>query len=834
LDKDLDDVNFLEKIKIQQRNWIGRSEGAEIEFRIKNQESRIKVFTTRPDTLFGVTYVVLAPEHEFISKIKNQNEKSQFKIENWEEVNKYIEESRKKTEMERTEAGKEKTGVELKGIKAINPANGEEVPVWIADYVLADYGTGAVMAVPAHDERDFEFAKKYNLSRKNVILPAQVGVVSFHSVDQKIDTTAIINEKETSILNAEEVYVGSGQMRNSGNFEGMDNEEAKWKITETVGGKKITKFKLRDWVFSRQHYWGEPIPVVFCDSCAKRKYKVIVIHGFRSDSKKWWIPWIKGQLEKLGHTVEIPDLPNPEEPSVEEQADFVIKNFKIDKDTILVGHSLGGAVTLRILEKIKIKVARAIFVDPAIRPKFNDKERAPLLKAHSWKFDFKNIKKKASHFTVLADADYFTIPKDQLDELASALDADYITSKPNLAHYKNEKEPEILKIFENFGYVPVPEKDLPIKLPNVEKYQPTDTGESPLASMSKWVNTKCPECGGHARRETDTMPNWAGSSWYYLRYLDPKNKKALVDPKKLNYWSDVSSDLAPSAYNLKPAPVDWYNGGMEHTTLHLLYSRFWHKFLFDIGVVPTHEPYNKRTSHGLVLAEGGVKMSKSKGNVINPDKIVETFGADSLRVYEMFMGPFDQAIAWSTDGLVGVRRFLEKVWRVGERIKNKELRIKGENQKINLENLVHKTVKKVGEDIESMRFNTAISSMMICANEMDSMESVPKELFELYLKILSPFAPHIAEELWSQMGNKNLIAEEKWPTYDPKKIIDEEVSVIVQVNGKVRGQFKASPDISEEEAIGMAKLLPDVKKWLDGKEIKKSFFVKGRLINLVV
>jgi leucyl-tRNA synthetase len=571
---DLDKLpKWPEGVKEAQRNWIGKSEGAEIDFKIVDADTTITVFTTRADTLFGVTYVVLAPEHPLIQTFDT-------KIQNYEEVVNYISSVKDKSDIDRTNAKKEKTGVKLEGVFAINPANNEQVPVWVADYVLANHGTGAVMAVPAHDERDFEFAQKYNLPMIDMPL---------------VDVQEIVNQ---------------------------------------VGGKLVSKYKIKDWVFSRQRYWGEPIPVIHCEKC---------------------------------------------------------------------------------------------------------------------------------------------------------------------------------------GVVAVPEQDLPVTLPDVSSYAPTGTGESPLANITEWVNTACPTCGGAAKRETNTMPQWAGSSWYYLRYIDPQNNNELVAKDKEKDWMNV----------------DVYVGG-DHATRHLIYARFWHKFLFDIGNVSTEEPFPRLEFLGFILAHDGQKMSKSKGNVINPDKIVETFGADSLRVYEMFMGPFDQAIAWSTDGLVGVRRFLEKVWRVGERIKNKELRIKGENQKINLENLVHKTVKKVGEDIESMRFNTAISSMMICANEMDSMESVPKELFELYLKILSPFAPHIAEELWSQMGNKNLIAEEKWPTYDPKKIIDEEVSVIVQVNGKVRGQFKASPDISEEEAIGMAKLLPDVKKWLDGKEIKKSFFVKGRLINLVV
>ncbi|MDD5344292.1 MAG: leucine--tRNA ligase, partial [Smithella sp.] len=571
LDKDLDLVDYPERVKIQQRNWIGKSEGSEIVFKIKiakqmlfhgshsnlnmvnepniayaekstaSQSFKIKVFTTRADTLFGATYVVLAPEHPLVTKFLGQ-------VKNKKEVEEYIKKAKKKSEIERTADEKEKTGVELKGIKAINPANDEEVPVFIADYVLPDYGTGAIMAVPAHDERDFAFAKKYNLPIRQVI------------------TDADLLEGEPK-----DFYDGEGILiHSSKQFDYMGSEEARKKITEFVGGKIVTKFKLRDWVFSRQRYWGEPIPLVNCEKC---------------------------------------------------------------------------------------------------------------------------------------------------------------------------------------GLVPVPDKDLPIKLPEVKSYKPTDTGESPLASISKWVNTKCPKCGGKAKRETDTMPNWAGSSWYYLRYTDPKNNKIFADKKKLKYWT----------------PIDWYNGGMEHTTLHLLYSRFWHKFLYDLKLVPTVEPYQKRTSHGMILGEGGVKMSKSLGNVVNPDDIVKTYGADTLRVYEMFMGPFEEAVAWSTESIIGSRRFIEKVWRIAEKIAKQQL-FHGSHSNLNvvhepniayaekssasqsLKKLLHKTIKKVSEDIENMRFNTAISAMMILATEMEKVENINAEYYKKFLQILAPFAPHITEKIWSDLG----------------------------------------------------------------------------------
>ena len=577
LDKDLDETDFLEKIKIQQRNWIGRSEGAEIDFNLKtgklNSDKKIKVFTTRPDTLFGVTYVVLAPEHEYVNDLI-------VSAQNKNEIEKYIKDSKIKSEIERTDMKTEKTGVELEGVRAINPVNNEEVPVYVADYVLADYGTGAVMAVPAHDERDFAFAKKYGLEIREIKL------------------------------------------------------EDKQEMTRKYG-TAVTKFKLRDWIFSRQRYWGEPIPVVHCPTC---------------------------------------------------------------------------------------------------------------------------------------------------------------------------------------GIVPVPEKELPIKLPKVKNYEPTQTGESPLAGIEKWVNTKCPNCKGKAKRETDTMPNWAGSSWYYLRYMDPKNNTAFAGKKALKYWNQV----------------DWYNGGMEHTTLHLLYSRFWHKFLFDQGLVPTSEPYKKRTSHGMILAEGGEKMSKSKGNVVNPDDIVKTVGADTLRVYEMFMGPFDQAIAWDTNNIAGSRRFLERVWKLQEKVIKKSDKNTVKKTDTKIEILIHKTIKKVTEDIEEMRFNTAISSMMILLNEMEKEENLSKENYETFLQLLAPFAPHITEEIWSNLKNKKSIHLSVWPKYDEKKLIESKVNIIIQINGRVRGSVEIDINENEEIVKSLSINKPEIKKWLEGKEIRKTIFIKGKVLNLVI
>ncbi len=564
LDKDLDDADYSESIKIQQRNWIGKSEGALIKFPISDSQFSIDIFTTRPDTLFGATYMVFAPEHRLVQDLKSQ-------ITNFDEVEKYINDTKKKTEIERMMEGKEKTGVELKGIKAVNPANKEEIPIFAADYVMVQYGTGAIMAVPAHDQRDFEFAKKFNLP-----------IVEADLVD-------------------------------------MDE------VIEKVKGKKTIKYNLRDWVFSRQRYWGEPIPIIHCDKC---------------------------------------------------------------------------------------------------------------------------------------------------------------------------------------GPVPVPEDELPVELPDVKDYKPTDSGDSPLANVEEWMNVKCSKCSRNAKRETDVMPNWAGSSWYYLRYTDPRNGKAFADKKNLKYWT----------------PVDWYNGGMEHTTLHLLYSRFWHKFLYDIKKVPTSEPYQRRTSHGIILAEGGEKMSKSKENVINPDDIVEKFGADTLRLYEMFMGPFDQAIAWSTDNMIGVRRFLEKVWRLQEKVID---------SKNNSETLLHKTIKKVNEDIETMKFNTAVSAMMILVNELENEKEVPKEVFETFLVLLAPFAPHTAEELWEKLGNSNSILSMKWPEYDSSKTVKDKAQIAVQVDGKVRAIIDISTDENEENIKEKALLDENVKKWTKDKEIKKVLYVNGKIVSIV-
>ena len=605
---DLEKVNFWEKIKAQQVNWIGRSYGAEIDFPVENSNKKISVFTTRTDTLFGATALVIAPEHKIISDLKSQ-------VANFEEVKKYIEKSKNKTEFERTKLEKEKTGVPLKGVSVINPINEEKIPVWVGDYVVGTYGRGAVMVVPAHDKRDYDFAQKYNLPIRQVIMPIKTG-------------------KNTDSGKSKEVFVGYGKLVNSGQFNGLNSEGAIGKITDWLEkknlGRKTVQYKLRDWVFSRQHYWGEPIPIIHCQKC---------------------------------------------------------------------------------------------------------------------------------------------------------------------------------------GVVPVPEKDLPVELPYIEKYQPTGTGQSPLSAISDWVNTKCPQCGGPAKRETDTMPNWAGSNWYFMRYCDPQNHKELADSKKLKYWM----------------PINWYNGGMEHTTLHLLYSRFIYKFLYDIGISPSLEPYERRTSHGMVLAEDGRKMSKSFGNVISPDEIIKKFGADTLRIYEMFMGPFDQAISWNTQGVKGVLRFLEKLWRlVLSCSKNKK------NSGKEITAAVHKLNKKIDQDLERVKFNTAIAAFMEFTNfALANKKNVGQSVIERTLILLAPLAPHLTEELWHFLGHKDSVHNQKWPKYDKELVKEKKITLIVQINGKVREKMAAEAGISEEEAKKIALESKKIKKYLKGKEVKRIIFVPDKLINIV-
>ena len=598
---DLEDVDYIERVKIQQRNWIGRSTGAEVDFKTTEGDT-LTVYTTRPDTLFGATYMVISPEHPMIEQWAD-------KLNNIEDIRAYREEAARKSDFERTELNKDKTGVKLDGVAAINPVNGKQIPIFVSDYVLMGYGTGAIMAVPAHDDRDWEFAKKFGCE-----------IIEVVSGGEDVQKAAFTAKDETGIL------------VNSDFLNGKTVKDAIPAMIEWLGEKGIghakVQYKLRDWVFSRQRYWGEPIPIVKCDKC---------------------------------------------------------------------------------------------------------------------------------------------------------------------------------------GYVALPEDQLPLELPNVTSYEPTDNGESPLAHMTDWVNTTCPCCGGPAKRETDTMPQWAGSSWYFLRYMDPHNDKALASPEALKYWS----------------PVDWYNGGMEHTTLHLLYSRFWHKFLYDIGVVPTKEPYAKRTSHGMILGENGEKMSKSRGNVVNPDEIVDTYGADTMRLYEMFIGDFEKAAPWSPKSIKGCRRFLERVWALADKVQD------GDTYSEQHEVLMNRTIKKVGEDADNLKANTAIAALMTMLNEFYD-KGVNKAEYKTFLALLNPFAPHITEELWQQMGETGLLSVAPWPTYDEAKTVESMVELAIQVNGKLKCTIKLAVDADKQTAIDTALAEEKVQHAIEGKQIVKQIVVPGKIVNLVV
>ena len=789
LDKDLDDVDYLEKIKIQQRNWIGKSEGSEINFEIIADESffsgprtrgtgagarpfektsigLISIFTTRADTIFGATYVVLAPEHELVKKLRHQ-------IQNWDEVEKYIQSVNKKTEMERTAEDKEKTGVELKGIKAINPASGEEIPVWIADYVLASYGTGAIMAVPAHDERDFAFAKKYELPIRQVIMPYKLDSnnpprAGKENTKRNIVHVILRNPKNKTVLVEYLKGENWGDIKPKnfiiGGIEGNESEvEASIREIKEETGYINVKFIQKIPLEVQAEFFAAHKDVNRVVQVHTLVFDIIdekQVEISEEEKKLHDLKWI--QEKNVFDTISIPDDKMTWRYLYEGGFAF------IDNGIVINSEKFNGKLSNEIIKEI------TEFVGGKIVTKY---------KLRDWIFSRQR----------------------------------YWGEPIPIVHCKK------------CGYVPVPEKDLPIILPKVKSYVPTDNGESPLAIISKWVNTTCPKCKGEAKRETDTMPNWAGSSWYFLRYTDPKNKKELASKKSLSYWMKKG--------------VDWYNGGMEHTTLHLLYSRFWHKFLYDLKIVPTSEPYMKRTSHGMILAGGGDKMSKSKGNTINPDDIVRTYGADTLRIYEMFIGPFDQAVVWNTNSIIGSRRFLDKIWRIGERIVSQNGLLKGprafspdrENLLFNsaLITILHKTIKKVSEDVETMDFNTAISSMMVLVNEMEKSE-ISIDDFKMFLQILAPFAPHLAEDLWRQLGGKKSIHKSAWPKWNKNKIIDEMIKIAVQVNGKVRTELMIKRDADEEEIKVEALKDKAIIPWLLNKEVKKIIYVKNRLINIVI
>jgi len=746
LHKDLDKVDYPSRVKIQQRNWIGRSVGAEIEFKVKETKEVIKVFTTRSDTLFGATYVVLSPEHPLIEKVKD-------KVSNWAEVGSYVHLGKAKKEIDRTAEGREKTGVELKSVKAINPANGEELPIYVADYVLSNYGTGAIMAVPAHDQRDFEFAKKFSLSIKEVIVPNRIDeknppIRGKKYVERKNVQAIVRNPKNNTYL----ILKWKKQSWTTFPMGGIENNEdiveaAKREVTEETGYKNLKFVKVLGGQIRAEYFAAHKdqnrvafTNAVMFDLLDEEKTEVSQeeAESYEVD----WIPKTEIVYPKIVHA---------------ELNDWL---ERWDKENYAY---TGGGILI-----------------------------------NSGKFN--GLESEAAK-------------KEILKLVHGKLKVSYKLRDWVFSRQRYWGEPIPLIICPKCGYVPVPEKDLPLKLPVVKKYEPTENGESPLATITSWVNIKCPKCKGPAKRETDTMPNWAGSSWYFLRYTDSKNNREFASKAALKYFT----------------PVDWYNGGMEHTTLHLLYSRFWHKFLFDQKLVPTSEPYKKRTSHGLILAEGGVKMSKSKGNVVNPDQIVKVFGADSLRLYEMFMGPFEQAIAWNSDGVVGTSRFIERVWRLQERLENKESRIKSQE----LETLVHQTIKKVSEDIESLKMNTAVSQLMILTNELEKQALIMVQHYKILLRLLAPFTPHFIEEIWQILGEKKSIHSAPWPKVDKKKIEQKFFIIGVSINGKRRGEVKVHSSATEEQVLKLAINDESVKKWLISP-LKRHIYIAGKIINLVI
>jgi leucyl-tRNA synthetase len=769
---DLDKLpDWDDSIKEMQKNWIGKSVGATVKFQItstksqiqNNKESEIEVFTTRPDTLFGATYFVVAPEHPLIKNEKFPPEADQplaEKIKNYKEVEAYIKKATAKSDLERTDLNKDKTGVRLDGLVAINPVNGEELPIFVADYVLIGYGTGAIMAVPAHDERDYEFAKKYNLPIRQVVTP---------------DTKS--REKTLELLKC---------------------LKSIWDKAE----EKDIKFWLLGGLAAAFHVgviWRDhsDLDLVVKDKEDHINFlKILESNGFKKKGEKEIEKGLLASQYQNSDGIEVDIGPYSGAWDLKDE-DFIeeIKELEGVKSRIL---------SFNFIKKVKEK---------QVKTRGLDKD---------------NIDIKYLNGFVFADQGK-AINSGFLDELET------VEAKKRIIEWLEEKklgerainykikdwvfsrqrywgEPIPIIHCEKCGAVAVPEEDLPVVLPEVEHYEPSGTGESPLVNIVDWVNTKCPNCGGEGKRETNTMPQWAGSSWYYLRYIDPDNDKEIINKEKDKYWS----------------PVDFYVGGAEHATRHLIYARFWHKFLFDIGTINYDEPFTRLQHVGLIMAEDGRKMSKRWGNVINPDEIVEKYGADAMRVYEMFMGPFSQSVAWNTKGLVGTRKFLERIWALQLKIKNEKLKID------NLENLLHKTIKKVTEDIEGFKLNTAVSAMMILLNELDKEKNITRDVYEKFLLILSPFAPHLCEELWHGLGNKDSIFKQDWPKYDSKLIIDDKIEVVVQVNGKVRDKIEMDTDISEKDAIKKAKDSEKVKKWLEGKIVVKEIYVGGKLVSLVV
>lgn len=788
----LDRIDWPEESKKRQRDWIGRSEGAEIVFPVilsdsegslsfensGSSEQSITVFTTRPDNIFGATYMVLAPEHELISNLKLQ-------ISNWTEVEAYIAKTAEKTELDR-QIDTNKTGVELQGIKAINPVNGEEIPVWIADYVLATYGTGAIMAVPAHDERDFEFAKKFGLEIREVVSGGNI---------------------------VEEAFTADGKIVNSEFLNGLSKGEAIAKAIEYLEekgvGKKKVQYKLRDWSVSRQRFWGAPVPMLINKEEKEKQRTFILIHGFEGRPNSNYFPALKKELEVEGHTVSTPDLPNHMEPNVDEQAKHVLDTCDIDEDTVLLGHSLGGPVVFRILEQLDRPVAKVILSDSFYHCEFNDKKRPLVEKATEWNFDMAKVKDKAREWVCVIDDQFPIIPQAHSEQMAKELDARlvYATSQGGI-HFDGPEQPELFAEVPVSGLRPVYESDLPVILPDDVDFKPT--GESPLNYSPSFQEGVEEKYGNGWKREVDTLDTFMCSSWYFFRYIDAHNDNAFASEEALKKWM----------------PVDFYLGGPEHVNGHLLYSRFFTKVLHDAGYIDFDEPFPVHRHQGLILAEDNRKMSKRWGNVINPTDVVNEFGADTIRTYQMFMGPLEDTKPWSTDSVRGVRKFIERAWRLQEKI--------GGSESAEVTKKLNEVVKKVTSDMEEMKFNTAIAKLMELVNTMTKADSVTKDSLETFVKLLAPFAPHVSEELWEALGNEPSVTVAQWPTYDESLLVEENMTVVVQVNGKVRDKLEVPVDISEEDIKAQALASDKIQGWLDGKEPTKVIYVKGKLVSVVV
>jgi len=833
----LDRIDWPEETKKRQRDWIGKSEGASVSFKVNYDTDDadkyaddtdnadgfvIEVFTTRPDTLFGATYLVLAPEHSAIQNLKSE-------ISNWDKVEKYIEATSKKTDLDR-QIEKEKTGVELKGIKAINPVNNEEIPIYIADYVLASYGTGAIMAVPAHDERDFEFAKKFGVGIRCVIKPREPDFLNFFNGD------IVHAEYVDAILNGKECFTWDGTMVNSDFLNDLTVDEAKTKMIEWLEennfGKRKVQYKLRDWSVSRQRFWGAPIPMLERNKKQETRNKdiILLVHGIYGHSQENWFPWFKEQMESKGYKVLIPDLPNNEHPTMDEWiGSFNNLDIKDDDNLTVVGHSLGAPTACQFVLRRNKKINKLILVGPTghsqnetnwknlIKEGCDEESLNCIRSFNDLNIDLDKLKKiSVQNVIYLSDNDPY-IPleiENDYKELGSKVRIFH-----NHGHFNEganiKKLPEILEEFDtiaNLELKPVPESDLPVILPDDVDFKPT--GQSPL-TYSENFNAGVEEKYGKGwKREPDTLDTFMCSSWYYFRYLDPKNDGAFASPEALKKWM----------------PVDFYLGGPEHVNGHLLYSRFFTKVLFDEGLIDFDEPFKVHRHQGLILGPDNRKMSKRWGNVVNPTDVVNEFGADTCRMYEMFMGPLADDKPWDTNGVKGVRRFLDKVWNLESKV-HKVVKSEASSE---IDKLVHKTIKKVTEDLESLGFNTAIAEMMKLVNEMGKQENISITNYQLLIIILTPFAPHMAEELWSNLGHKDSVCIQEWPEYDEELIKDDEITIVVQVNGKVRGDMTVSVDISEEDAKAQAIQIKNVVKWLEGKEPKKVIYVKGKLVSIVI